>query len=94
MATKSKHRKNHKQKVAARNARIDASKRQQEKAIKAYIEQLQKQFEEQRLKEQAEAEAEATPAVEAEAIELLPKAKRVSKKLIKDQITIEPETKA
>ena len=90
MATKSKHRKNHKQKVAARNARIDASKRQQEKAIKAYIEQLQKQFEEQRLKEQAE----ATPAVEAEAIELLPKAKQVSKKKVKDEITIEPEAKA
>jgi len=90
MATKSKHRKNHKQKVAARNARIDASERQQEKAIKAYIEQLQKQFEEQRLKEQAE----ATPAVEAEAIELLPKAKQVSKKKVKDEITIEPEAKA
>ncbi|TXG80912.1 MAG: hypothetical protein E6R13_07295 [Spirochaetes bacterium] len=92
MATKSKHRKNHKQKVAVRNARIDASERQQEKAIKAYIEQLQKQFEEQRLKEQAE--DEATPMVEPEATQLLPKAKRVSKKLVKDEITIEPEAKA
>lgn len=94
MATKSKHRKNHKQKVTARNTRIETAKRQQQKTINAYIEQLQKQFEEQRLKEQTEAEAETTPAVEVEAIELLPKAKRVSKKLIKDKITIEPETKA
>lgn len=92
MATKSKHRKNHKQKVTARNTRIETAKRQQQKTINAYIEQLQKQFEEQRLKEQTE--AETTPAVEVEAIELLPKAKRVSKKLIKDKITIEPETKA
>jgi lysyl-tRNA synthetase class II len=92
MASNTKHRKNHKQKVAARNARIETAKRQQQKAINAYIEQLQKQFEEQRLKEQAE--DEATPMVEPEATQLLPKAKRVSKKLIKDQITIEPEAKA
>lgn len=93
MATKSKHRKNHKQKVAARNARIETAKRQQEKAIKAYIEQLQKQFEEQRLKEQADATSETTEVTE-EPTQLLPKAKRVSKKTLKNEITIESETKA
>ena len=93
MATKSKHRKNHKQKVAARNARIETAKRQQQKAINAYIEQLQKQFEEQRLKEQADATSETTEVTE-EPTQLLPKAKRVSKKMIKDEITIESEAKA
>lgn len=93
MATKSKHRKNHKQKVAARNARIETAKRQQQKAINAYIEQLQKQFEEQRLKEQADATSETTEVTE-EPTQLLPKAKRVSKKMVKDEITIESEAKA
>lgn len=90
MASNTKHRKNHKQKVAARNVRIETAKRQQQKAINAYIEQLQKQFEEQRLKEQVD----ETPNAEVETLESLPKAKRVSKKLIKDEITIEPEVKA
>ena len=55
MATKSKHRKNHKQKVAARNSRIQESKNAQNKLMQEYMKQI-KAMQENAGTEKSEAE--------------------------------------